>query len=402
LVKRFDYQAGVMISASHNPHHQNGIKIFNSYGQKLSPDIEAEIERLAESNSEEITSQISYGTQSFSETMRQNYINDLLSHVAPLDLTGVALLVDCANGAASAIAPECFSNLGAKVITINANPNGVNINNRCGSEYVRKYPKLFSENILKHEAAFGIAFDGDADRVIFADQLGRVIDGDNILAILSEHMAQEWKLHANTVVTSNMRNTGLANYLKSQRISLIETKVGDKYITDELIKLNDNNSGNGSIRLGGEQSGHIILLDDTHVTGDGTRTALFMLKIWNDHKRPLFHEFISSLVKFPQIIANAEVAHKPELDSIPGLSAMREKLERSLPGLERFDIRYSGTESLLRVMVEANTMHVEEELAEQALKICKFVQTASHTSKGDIEILNISKGGVISINTENG
>ena len=248
---------------------------------------------------------------------------------------------------------------------------------------------------MQYGADLGIAFDGDADRSIFVDENGLLIDGDHVLAILANYLNKDNKLFANTIVTTTMRNQGLKDFSEKHDFDFIETKVGDKYVTEELVKLSTLHELDGCIGIGGEQSGHIILFDREHNSGDGLRTALYLLKVLAEGDIKSLADLANQIKKTPQVIASAQVAGKPALDEMPSLAEVKDQINAEM-SIMRMELRYSGTEQVFRAMLEAGYEHTEQELAEAAGKICRTVQKAAgieNPSPDSIEILNVSKGG---------
>lgn len=385
--------AGAVISASHNPAQENGIKFFSAVGMKLNETQEAKIEALVDSIEKLPT--ITSITAKQLEDAEELYLRDLLHSQPHLKLTGLKLLVDCAHGASFAVAPRLFERLGAKVISLNVTPNGLNINDHAGSEFVRSDPARFSDLIRENHADAGIAFDGDADRVILFDDKGRLTDGDHMLAILADDYHAQNRLLGNALVTTNMANGALAVYAEQRGFRMIETPVGDKYVTDALLALTDQADSTGKIGIGGEQSGHIIILDEHHRTGDGLRTALEMLRIIVHSGRP-FSQLFDHIHKFPQLIASCYVGSKPDLHTLPELSQALEELPNKLPGLVRKNARYSGTENKFRLMLETDTRHKPSEVAEAAWEICDIIQRETQATEGaKIEVLNVADGGLM-------
>jgi phosphoglucosamine mutase len=399
LVRKLEAQAGVVISASHNPVEMNGIKIINPDGSKLSEDTELEIEDLA-LNSPDLNTAMSedHGRAIDGSGMRELYLDGLLLEHPKLDLSDLTIVLDCANGAASWYAPECLARLGAKLITIHASPTGKNINNQCGSEEIRKHPEILHSLIKQYSADLGIAFDGDADRAIFVDEHGLLIDGDHVLAILAEYLKEHDRLFANTIVTTTMRNQGLKDFTEKHDLNFIETRVGDKYVTEELVKLADAQHLDNLIGIGGEQSGHIILFDKEHNSGDGLRTALYVLKVMVERGTTSLASLAGQVHKTPQVIASARVPDKPDLDGLSALEEVKRAVSSRMK-IMRMELRYSGTEPVFRAMLEAGYEHNEEELATAAGEICRTVQQAAGLAQptpDTIEILNVSKGGKLS------
>ena len=397
MVRRMGAEAGVVISASHNPLHENGIKFFNGQGLKLSESIELEIESL-------LDQPMALGDQSGSRfgrrvdgsDLREQYVDHLVDEQLGVDFDGLKLAIDCANGAASWYAPQVFSRLGAEVVVINASPTGQNINARAGSEHVRREPADLHA-VLKHfKANFGIVFDGDADRVIFMDESGNLVDGDHMLAILGDYFNAQGKLLGQTVVSTTMRNGALVNYFAERGIQFLETPVGDKYVMAELLGLMEKDHPKGQIGLGGEQSGHIILMDGGHATGDGLRSAIFLVRAFLASGKSTLAELAESIHKYPQVIASAVVAEKIDLDQLDRVQALRQSIEQDLSGLTRLNLRYSGTEPKVRLMLEADTRHSVEELAQKAFTLCEAVQAETDTpAKSHLEVLNVTRGGLV-------
>jgi len=395
MVQKMGAQAGVVISASHNPVSENGIKFFNADALKLDEAIELEIESYLETPMEEMGA-VGYGRRIDGAELREFYVDDLVDEHQGVSLAGLKLVLDCANGAASWYAPQVFSRLGAEVVTIHASPTGVNINEHAGSEHVRRNPGDLQAVIDQFGANVGIVFDGDADRVIFVDEVGHLVDGDHMLAILSDYLASQEKLLGNTVVSTSMRNGALVRYFADRRINFVETPVGDKYIMAELRALMASTSRDGQIGLGGEQSGHIILMDGAHGTGDGLRSAIYLLRAFMASDQYSLAALADSINKFPQVIASAVVAEKIDLDQLEGVMALKEDLAESLPGLTRLNLRYSGTEPKVRLMLEADNRHTEAELAQKAFVLCEAVQQATGTPTGSfLEVLNVTEGGLV-------
>jgi phosphoglucosamine mutase len=400
LVNKYGAEAGIIISASHNPVGQNGIKIVNSHGSKLSETEELEIERLAKDQG--LLAGVAgrnYGRYIDGSGMRELYLDSLLDEHPDLRLEPLTIVLDCANGAASWYAPECFARIGAQLVTIHASPTGMNINRESGSEHARKFPEDLHKLIRQYSAHFAIAFDGDADRSVFVDENGNLIDGDNMLGLLADYLGRQGRLLGNTVVSTNMRNQGLVDYLYSNKVNFIETKVGDKYVTEELVKLSKQHGTTSvDLGLGGEQAGHVILYDTEHVTGDGIRTALYVVRAFLESNTPRFSEFAARIHKTPQVIASAYVNSKPDLNAIRELENLKMNIQSRLPGLARLELRYSGTEPLFRVMIESDHSHSEQELANTAWDLCSVVQRASGVKDPDqdqIEILNVTRGGIM-------
>ena len=333
--------AGIVISASHNPFQDNGMKIFCRNGLKLPDEKELEIEQLM--SSKEIDSLRPTAT----EVGKAFRIDDaagryivFLKNTFPSDFTldGFKIVLDCAHGAAYKIAPHVFEELGAKVYPIGIEPDGVNINQNCGA----LHPEAISQTVKEQGADIGIALDGDADRVIFVDENGVEVDGDHIMAICAVDMHRENRLKKNTVVATVMSNIGLAIALKKEGIKMLRAAVGDRYILEEMLQHGYN--------FGGEQSGHIIFFD-LNTTGDGILSALQVLAAMKKSNKKL-SELSTIMQRFPQVIENVEVKDKKNLDSVPEIKKAIDDAEKILADKGRILVRYSGTQPLCRVMVE--------------------------------------------------
>ncbi len=334
--------AGIVISASHNPYEYNGIKIFAADGFKLPDETEAYMEELILSGEIERLVRPSGGGIG-----RARRIDDAqgryivyLKNTFPRDLTleGLRLVVDCANGAAYRVAPTVFEELGAEVILTGEKPNGENINRDCGA----LYPEYMAAMVREYRADVGLAFDGDADRVILADEKGEILDGDQLLAICAKYYVQNNALKDNTVVATVMSNLGLEVALRKMGARLVRTPVGDRYVVEQMRQ-------NG-YNLGGEQSGHMIFLDHT-TTGDGILSALQVLAVMLSEKRPLC-ELKGIMERYPQKLVNVPVGCSKPMSEVPEIAELQEKLEKQLGAEGRMVIRPSGTEPVVRVMVE--------------------------------------------------
>jgi phosphoglucosamine mutase len=403
LLRKLDLQAGAVISASHNPVEQNGIKFIDAAGLKFSEALETEIEDLLQPEKEDqpSLSMKNQAQQKDGRALPEIYLQALLAEHPDRFLEGLTLLLDCSNGAASDFAPQVFKRAGARVIALHASPDGSNINDQCGSEFVRRAPWEMGRLIEIFQADFGLAFDGDADRVVFVDENGRLIDGDHILGFLSRYLSQKGQLLADTVVTTTMRNTGLKLYLEAAGLKVIETPVGDKYVVDKLLELRRSLDEPGKYGLGGEQAGHIDILSDLFTTGDGIRTALFVLRAYLDSQAGSLSSFAAGVGKTPQIIASAYVG-QGERYARDQLQEMENSLLSDHSGLYRVSLRYSGTEPLLRVMLESDGRQDEERLADIAWRICRDAQFYAGVTGGMIDILNCTNGGVITRSTSDG
>ena len=333
--------AGVVISASHNPYYDNGIKIFSQDGFKLPDEMERQIEELIISN------HLHSLRPTAREVGKAYRIDDaigryvvFLKNTFPnhLSLDGLRIALDCANGAAYRVAPTVFEELGAEVMPIGIEPNGENINERCGS----LHPKVVSQLVLEKGADLGIALDGDGDRIVFVDRKGNQVDGDYILAICALQMLSENRLKKGTLVTTVMSNIGLDRAITEAGGEVIRTQVGDRYVVEEMVR--------GNYNLGGEQSGHTIFLD-YNTTCDGILTALQVLAIMKQKGRSL-DELAKVMEPLPQVLYNVEVKEKKNLSEFPEIEKRIREIEKSLRHSGRILIRYSGTEPLLRIMVE--------------------------------------------------
>ena len=355
LTRALQAAAGVVISASHNPYQDNGIKIFAPTGEKIDDSVERLIESDVHANIElPASSEIKRRpiSPALEEILRQEYLNFLSFKIGnELSLDGFTIVVDCANGASSALAPALFTRLGAKVIAINCNPDGRNINRDCGSLHIES----LQERVVQERADLGVAFDGDADRSLFVDGEGNFVDGDATLWVLGTHLQSHAKLNYNVVVATVMSNIGLEIAFSSAGIRLVRTDVGDKYVLDELLRLNAS--------LGGEQSGHIIL-PDMSLAGDGMITALCLLRALREARKTLA-EMIVGFQKYPQILVNVRVRAKVPFDQMPSVKAEVEAVEELLSQKGRLLLRYSGTEPLARVMIEGENQFKIEGYADK-------------------------------------
>ena len=339
------FAAGVVISASHNPWTDNGIKVFGSDGFKLADATELEIEHeifteLA-AGKEETEAVATVATLPGDEALREAYVEWLASLVARQDFSGLHVMADCANGAATPIAGDVLRRIGVKCNLSHNHPSGRNINEKCGA----LYPEVVAKEVVQRKASLGVAFDGDADRCLLADANGKVVNGDGILLLAARELKQSGKLKNNVVVATTMSNMGLELALAREGIRMVRAPVGDKYVLEEMLKAGAN--------LGGEQSGHILFLDHA-TTGDGLLTALMVLATLARTRKPL-HELVGDLKVFPQTIKNVRVREKKPLEDIPEVAQAIRAAEKALAGNGRVVVRYSGTEALCRVMVEAES-----------------------------------------------
>lgn len=396
LLRRLGLQAGAVISASHNPVDQNGVKFIDAGGFKFPEALENDIEaRLANGPAgAPRPGAARLGHITDGRSLHETYKQGLLEEHAPSFLSGLSVVIDCSNGAASHFAPDVLSRAGARLITLYASPDGANINSGCGSEVARRSPGELGALIRRFGADFGLAFDGDADRVVFVDAQGNLIDGDHMLGFLARYLEQQGLLLAGSVVTTQMRNTGLKHYLESAGLRVYETPVGDKYVVEKLFELRASSTEAGRFGLGGEQAGHIDIVNELFTTGDGIRTALFVMRAYLESGAPSMELFAAGVGKTPQIIASAYVGRGARYDR-QALGEMESQLQRASPGLSRANLRYSGTEPLLRVMLESDGRQSEHDLAWLAWKICRDAQNLAQVQDGEIDILNCTHGGVI-------
>jgi phosphoglucosamine mutase len=338
LTRALEAHGGIVLSASHNPFEDNGIKLFSSEGTKFPDAWEEQIEsRLAGADTAPRAQGASIG-HLVSYDRAERYYVDFLTRCFPLDLAGMTLVLDCAHGATYHVAPAVFRRLGARVVTMCARPDGTNINAGCGA----LHPDGLRRRLVAVRADVGFAFDGDGDRLISVDHLGEVRDGDYALAIAGRHMAGRGRLKANTVVTTVMANLGLDEALRRAGIDVVKTQVGDRYVHEEMARIGAN--------LGGEQSGH-LLFPDHSPTGDGIMSALAVLSVMRETGETLA-SLATCMRKFPQVLVNVPVARKPPIDSLAGLGDCIRTFEREMDGTGRILVRYSGTEPLARVMIE--------------------------------------------------
>ena len=341
LTKSMETACGIMITASHNPADDNGIKIFNSDGFKLTDNLENQIENLVlgdEINCSHIkASQLGY-TSKLNDASSQ-YIKFAKESIKNKSLAGLKIVLDCANGSGSNIAPTIFRELGAEILTIATTPDGLNINQNCGATATEQ----MSTAVRQHNADLGIALDGDADRVIFCDSTGTIVNGDKIIALVALDYKELDKLSNNTVVVTSMTNLGLHKAMSNAGINVIVSDVGDRYVIEEMKKANCN--------IGGEQSGHIIFMDYV-TTGDGIITALHILTTMQ-RKNKTLAELALCMEEFPQLLTNMPVKEKKPIEECPKLLKVINESKKLLGENGRVIIRYSGTENKIRILVES-------------------------------------------------
>jgi phosphoglucosamine mutase len=381
-IRHFDL--GVVVSASHNPVEQNGIKVFGGDGYKLNDAEEARIETLIETiedifNDTHFADYASYapGYSQYELDMTVMFDDD------PLDNWRVAL--DCANGAASAVAPDAFRRAGcAGVYPMNHQPSGFNINVNAGSEQVRRDSGALLGLVRAQNADIGFAFDGDADRVVCITPDGMLIDGDHILGVLAVELKAQGQLRKNTVVATEMSNSGLEDYLRGQGITMLRTKVGDRHVMQAMRQ-------NG-LTLGGEQAGHIIIFDETRTAGDGVYTALYLSALLARNKReggPTLSQLAKAIPRYPQVIASAHLNRQTDLAAVPGLDELHQETLAQFGGKGRLNLRFSGTEpNVFRVMVEGVAGSERQQVVDCALKFCNLVATATQTDSPRIDLVD--------------
>ena len=353
LTRSLRADAGVMISASHNPFQDNGIKFFSQAGFKLPDDVEIEIEHLVLGDSiDALRPTATEIGKAFRIDDAVGRYNVFAKNTFPRHLTldGLTIALDCGNGAAYKVAPEVLEELGARVIPVGVHPDGENINRGSGA----LHPQQLQTLVKEQGAHVGVALDGDADRAIFVDEQGEVVDGDEIMAMLAVDLNTRGGLQNRTLVATVMSNLGLHVGMRERGIQVRTTPVGDRYVVEEMVR--------GGFNLGGEQSGHIVFLDH-NTTGDGLITALSVLALMVERGKPL-SELRQVMQRFPQVLVNVAVQSKPDLDTVPAVQARIASAERTLGERGRVLVRYSGTESLLRVMIEGERESQIRELAD--------------------------------------
>ncbi len=345
--------AGVAVSASHNPYQDNGIKLFGADGFKLSDEKEAEIENLVLSGEASGLNRVekSVGRIRYNSNAADTYAGFLERCVpfSPDRSNGLKIVLDCAQGATYEIAPSIFCKLGFSVETLNAHPDGININDCCGSQH----PEGLARRVAAVRADIGLAFDGDGDRLIAVDDQGEVLSGDRVLAVCARHLQMQGRLKNNTVVSTVMSNVGLGHTLKDMGIRHLTTQVGDRYVMEGMRAA-------GAV-LGGEDSGHVIFAEH-HTTGDGILSALMLVDAIRSQCEPL-SQLKNVMTPFPQVLINVTVKSKPDLTNLPEVGKIIQEVEAQLGENGRVLVRYSGTESLCRVMVEGQNQEVVESYA---------------------------------------
>ena len=356
MTRKLGADAGVMISASHNPVEDNGIKFFGGDGYKLLDDTELEIEALMDAEKDELPRPIGadLGTVSEEPEAKLAYL-EFLKETVTSSFAGLKIVLDCANGAAYELAPRVFRELGAEVIATGATPNGLNINDGCGSTH----PEALVEEVRRHGADLGLSFDGDADRLIAIDDQGQEVDGDYILTICGDAMNKDGRLNHSTVVTTVMANIGFFKGIEKLGLNAVQTAVGDRYVMEEMRR--------GGYNLGGEQSGHVIFLD-YNTTGDGILTALQLVDTLVKSGKKL-SELKTAMRKFPQVLVNVRVADKSKYKGNTAIDEAIAAVERELGDNGRVLVRPSGTESLIRVMAEGPEKNQVEAYVNQIVEV---------------------------------
>ena len=356
LTPRMGYTAGVVISASHNPFEDNGIKVFSGAGEKFTEELERLVESIIADTSWAVPSgdpaaveQIDYRAEYLA------HLRDILSNVE--QVRGMRLAIDCANGATTTIAPRLFQELGFDVHCIGCQPDGRNINLRCGSTA----PELLARTVVEGGYPLGIAYDGDGDRAIFVDEKGTIVDGDAVMLMCAKQMKREGRLKGDAIVATVMSNIGLEIALRDAGIDIVRCPVGDKYVMEEMLRRD--------IALGGEQSGHVIF-SEYLFTGDGLATSLNVLRTMGATGRSL-SDLASELTTYPQVLVNVRVDRKVDLQTVPDVAQVMSDVESRLAGNGRLLIRYSGTEPLLRIMIEGQD---QGEIAAWAEEIAEAVR----------------------------
>jgi phosphoglucosamine mutase len=357
LARQTEALAGVVISASHNPFEDNGIKLFDASGQKLDDRQEEKIEALIQRAPNKIESS-KLGHLIPMENAHERYLDFFRKALADLTLDAFKLIVDCSNGATYRVAPQLFESMGAEVVPIFCVPDGININSQCGSQH----PEALAGEVVARSADLGLAFDGDGDRLIAVDEKGTILTGDQIMAICARDLMHKGVLNGNKVVTTVMSNMGFRIAMKELGIALSTTQVGDRYVMQEMV-------AQGAI-LGGEDSGHMIFRDH-HTTGDGIMAALRLMDAMKTAQTPL-SELSSIMTVFPQVLISVDVRSKPDLESVPQIGAAMEAAERQLGDQGRVLIRYSGTQPQCRVMVEGPTEAFTRRLCEQIAEVVRL------------------------------
>jgi phosphoglucosamine mutase len=356
FTREMSFDAGVVISASHNPFEDNGIKVFSGTGQKFSESLEREVEDIIHDGGWTVSGEADLPVD------RTDVIQPYIAHARlalpdPQRLGALKIAIDTGNGATTTVAPRLFRELGFDVVVLGASPDGRNINLDCGSTH----PEQLAAAVVEKGCRLGVAFDGDGDRAIFVDAAGRVVDGDAVLLMCARQMQAKGQLKGDAIVATVMSNIGLEIALKDSGIALVRCNVGDKYVMEEMIARD--------LSLGGEQSGHVIFSDHLY-TGDGIVTALSVLRVMAETGREL-GDLAAELVSYPQILVNVRVRNRTDLASVPPIAAVMDRVEQRLAGEGRLLVRYSGTEPLVRIMIEGKD---QQEIHKWATEIAGAVK----------------------------
>ncbi len=392
LTRANGFDLGIVISASHNPFDQNGIKLFGLDGFKLDDRDEEAIEELIARTDTQSRSSTFLGSYGTTYADHSRYITHLIQCCEDETLDNLNVVLDCANGAAYKIAPEAFRLAGVGSLhVLNADPDGLNINVTAGSEHVRRDRTPLLEAIWANKADVGIAFDGDADRVVFVTPEGMLVDGDHIMGILALELKKQGKLSGDTVVATDMSNSGLEHHLKSCGISLSRTKVGDRYVMERLRE-------KGFV-LGGEQAGHVIILDEDLTTGDGIYVGMLVASLIARSKRnrgQTLHELASLIPRYPQVIASAHLHGRTDLAQVAGLEDLKNQTLATFDHKGRVNIRFSGTEpNLLRAMVEGGPGTSMAQVVERSIALCTLVAQATGTPDPRIDLVDCATGAPV-------
>ncbi|HTL44183.1 MAG TPA: phosphoglucosamine mutase [Vicinamibacterales bacterium] len=338
VTRALQFDAGIVISASHNPYEDNGIKVFSGRGEKFTEDLERHVESIISDESWHVPGDGALPGVDKTDVIDAYIAHALLALPNPERLQGLKIAIDTANGATTTVAPKLFQGLGFDVTVLGNTPDGRNINLDCGSTHPQHLAALVRDGGYR----LGVAFDGDGDRAIFVDHTGKIVDGDAVMLLCARHMQSQGRLNGSAVVATVMSNIGLELALKASGIELVRCPVGDKYVMEEMLKR--------KISIGGEQSGHVIFSEHLF-TGDGIATALMVLRVIADTGRELA-DLASELVTYPQVLVNVRVKAKKNLRDVPAIAEAMDRVEGRLAGEGRLLVRYSGTEPLLRVMIE--------------------------------------------------
>ena len=355
LTPRLGYSAGIVISASHNPFEDNGIKVFSGAGEKFTETLERHVESIIADTSWSVPGDAAGPVEELD--VRSEYLAHLRDILPANDRTGMRIAIDCANGATATVAPRLFSEMGFEVSCIGVTPDGRNINLACGSTAPEKLARL----VVEGEHALGVAFDGDGDRAIFVDGTGQIVDGDAVMLMCAKQMKVERRLKGNAIVATVMSNIGLELALKAAGIGIVRCAVGDKYVMEEMMRRD--------LSLGGEQSGHIIF-SEYLFTGDGLATALNVLRTMSAARREL-SDLASELTTYPQVLLNLRVRQKVDLQTVPEIATVIASVESKVAGNGRLLVRYSGTEPLLRVMLEGQDPATIRQWGQEIIDIVK-------------------------------